>query len=254
MQEWAPLDFYSEAVLPNIVAVFLVTLILGVAGVVYYIQNRNAQPTDEPKRFTVMMDTALLFVKQMVVETFGPKYVKATPYFLFLICFLLLSNIFAIFGIKEPTTSYSVVLTLGFITWCSTLFCAIKYQRLTYLKNLCFTIKIKNKKYPVMINPLNLLSEITPLISLTFRLWGNIIAGYIIYAMIFWVLGSLIASAPYVGVVFIGGILIMPFLLFYFSLFTGIIQAYVFVLLSMTYVSKPILTGLEEQLAKQQAN
>ncbi|MGL4950270.1 MAG: F0F1 ATP synthase subunit A [Mycoplasma sp.] len=253
MENWQTTNVFQDAALPHIFAIILIVAILLVVSVVYYIQNKNVKPTDEIKKFTVAVDSVITFVRQMVVDTFGVRFVKATPYFLFLISFLVLSNIFAIFGLKEPTTSYSVPLTLGLITWITSIVCAVKYQKLHYIKSLMIKIKIKDKKIPVMINPLHVMSEITPLISLTFRLWGNIIAGYVIYAVLFWGINMLIPLSPFLVTILFGGVFVMPFMISYFSLFAGLIQAYVFVLLSMTYISKPILEGIaiqEEEQAK----
>ncbi|MGL4951693.1 MAG: FoF1 ATP synthase subunit A, partial [Mycoplasma sp.] len=232
MENWQSLNAFQDAALPHIFAIIVITIILTIIALVYYIQNKNVSVNSESKRFTVMVDTVITSVRQMVVDTFGIRFVKATPYFLFLISFLVLSNVFAIFGIKEPTTSYTVPLTLGAITWITSIICAIKYQKLSYLKSFLIHIKVKNNKIPVMINPLHLISEITPLISLTFRLWGNIIAGYVIYAVVFWAVSELSNESPFLITVLVGGVLVMPFLISYFSLFAGLIQAYVFVLLS----------------------
>ncbi|MGL4948638.1 MAG: F0F1 ATP synthase subunit A [Mycoplasma sp.] len=247
MENWQGLNIFQEAVLPNIFAIAIITCILLVVSIIYFIQNKNVRADQEPKRFTLMVDSVILTVRQMVVDTFGIKFVKFTPYFLFLISFLILSNIFGIFGMKEPTSSYSVPLSLGLITWITSIVCAIKYQKLNYLKSFFIHVKIKENKIPVMINPLHLIGVITPLISLTFRLWGNIIAGYVIFAVIFWAVSSLLPSAPFAITLLVGGVLIMPFIIFYFSMFAGIIQAYVFTLLSMTYISTPILEGIEMQ-------
>lgn len=250
MDKWNTVEFFQDAALPHIFAIVLIVIFCLICAFIYYVQNKNIKPNDEPKKFTLLVDGIILTVKKMVIESFGPKFVKITPYFIFLIVFLLISNIFAIFGMREPTTSYTVPLTLGFITWFSSIFCAIRYQKLSYLKKFFFKVKIKNTSIPVMVNPIAIMGEITPLISLTFRLWGNIIAGYIIYAVIFWACSALSSSMPYIGIIIVGGTLLMPSMIGYFSLFAALMQAYVFTLLSISYISNPINEGLEMQEIK----
>ena len=254
MEQWMSsgwstiLDDFS---LPHIVVLVFAVIIIFSLTFTYYIQNRNFKITDKPKTFSLGMESLVNFIKSMVLESFGPRFVKLTPFFIFLFCFLMVLNIFEIFGIKEATTSYTVPLTLAFITWFTSLFYTIKYQKISFLKSLCFSVKIKGNSIPLMINPLNLLNKITPLISLSFRIWGNIIAGAIIYAVIYWFLGTISSSFPAIPII-IGGVCLIPMFTAYLSLFTGYIQAYVFTLLSITYISMPINEGIElEEIKKE---
>lgn len=251
MEMWNPTGLFQDSSMPHIFAIVLITIILFILGFIYFIQTKNTRPTDEPKNYSIIVDSIILAVKKMVVDSFGPKFAKATPYFLFLFLFLCLSNIIGIFGIKEPSTSYTFPLTLALITWITSITMAVKYQKLSYLKKFCFKIKIKGNDIPVMLNPLEIIGEITPLISLSFRLWGNMFAGMIIYSVIFWALSSISSSMPAIIIVILGGVVLMPFLLLYFSLFIGAVQAYVFTLLSITYISRPIIEGEEIQIEKE---
>ncbi len=239
--------FLDDFSLPHIVVIILATLIILSLLITYYVQNKNYNVKDKPKTFSIGMEKLVDFVKTMVVESFGPSFVKLTPFFIFLFFFLFVLNIFAIFGIKEATTSYTVPLTIGFMTWITSIFYGVKYQRLSFLKKLCFCIKVKGKKIPIMVNPIEVMGVFTPLISLTFRIWGNIIAGAIIYSVLYWALGALSSSFAMVSII-IGGVVIMPLFMGYLSLFIGYIQAYVFTLLSITYVSMPINEALNEEL------
>ena len=73
--------------------------------------------------------------------------------------------------------------------------------------------------------PLNIVGEIGKSISLPFRLYGNIFGG----AVIIIVLSALLRQV------------VMPmFLMFFFGFFVGTIQAFVFAMLSLTYVAVAI--------------
>jgi len=67
--------------------------------------------------------------------------------------------------------------------------------------------------------PLEIASEIARTFSLTFRLFGNIMGEEIIIAILFII-------APF----------ILPVPLMAFSIFTGVLQAYIFTLLSTVYI------------------
>lgn len=74
--------------------------------------------------------------------------------------------------------------------------------------------------------PIHLVSEFTRVISLTFRLFGNIIGEEIIIAVLF-VLTPLFLPVP----------------MLVFSLFTGILQAFIFTVLTIVYISGAVLAG-----------
>jgi len=254
MDKYDGLTFLQPAVVPQIFGIIFVTLFLIIISGLYFMQIKKMKPQDEPKKLTIIVNSIIETVKNLVIQSFGIRFIRLTPYFIFLLCYLVAANIVAIFGLKEPATSYTVPLTLGLITWFGSIIIGIKYQKLSFLRSMLISVKIKGKKIPVMINPLEILGKITPLISLTFRLWGNVIAGAIIFSVVFWVCSIPIENIPsglsIAAVIFLGGGLLMPALFAYLSLFTGTIQAYVFVLLTMTYWSQPIHEAEEEALEK----
>lgn len=248
-EKWKAFEFNMEAALHPFVSIVLTALILLGISIAYYIQNKNIKPTDKPKKFSMIIENFILMIKQMVVESFGPKYAKWTPFFMFIFSFVGLSNIIATIGFKEASISYTVPLTLGFTVWFISIIMGIKVQKWMYLKKFCLKLKIKGKEIPFMINPFEIIGLFTPLISVSFRLWGNILAGYIIYEVIFWALANL-GNVPAVTILLVGGVILMPSLFLYFSFFTGLIQAYVFTLLSLTYISTPV-SEMNEYLLEQ---
>jgi F-type H+-transporting ATPase subunit a len=88
-----------------------------------------------------------------------------------------------------------------------------------------------------MINPLNLIEVVTPLISISFRLWGNIFAGGVIVTLWYFLFGYLNSFIPVIGVLgLLTGIVAVP-IHAYFDVFVGIIQALVFTMLTVVYWS-----------------
>jgi F-type H+-transporting ATPase subunit a len=78
--------------------------------------------------------------------------------------------------------------------------------------------------------PLNLISEISTPFSMAFRLFGNILGGMIIMALLYMFVPVLVPVIPHV----------------YFDLFSGIIQAFIFTMLTMVFVSMAIDEEEEE--------
>ena len=84
---------------------------------------------------------------------------------------------------------------------------------------------------PVML-PMNILEEFTNVISLTLRLYGNIFAGEIVL--------SLLVQFAHYNIVAVPFAFILNMLWTGFSIFISAIQAYVFIMLSSTYVGKKV--------------
>jgi F-type H+-transporting ATPase subunit a len=124
-------------------------------------------------------------VRSLVVDILGKRLEKLTPYFVFLMSYLLLSNTIGILGLANPTGSLTVTLSFGLVMFIGTFVIGFRYQKLSYLTRFCACVKSKKtgKHYPVMINPLNIIEVITPLISISFRLWGNIFAGGVVLTL-----------------------------------------------------------------------
>lgn len=256
MDKWAPGNFFQGPIVGIIFSIIVVTIILLIISFAYYFKVKKMDVKQYDSKLVILVDAFLDNVKKIVIDNMGYKFVKFTPYIVFLFAFLLMSNMLALFGLKEATTSYTVPLTLGFITWLTSIILAVKYQKMDFLKEFLIGAKIKGKQYYFMINPLDIVGKITPLISLTFRIWGNIIAGAIIYSVLFWACSQLTNKFPEIGIVIVGGIILMPAMLVYFTLFTGAVQAYVFVLLTVTYWSLGIYgdEGINEKEASLENN
>ncbi len=73
--------------------------------------------------------------------------------------------------------------------------------------------------------PINLISEIAVPISLSLRLFANILSGTVMMALIYGLLGKIAVIWP-------------AALHVYFDLFSGAIQTYVFCMLTMTYITQ----------------
>jgi len=178
------------------------------------------------RSFKLMPDSKLQVGIEAFVEffynisrnTMGEKNVALAPYIGSIGIFIMLSNLVGMFGIRKvPTTDYSVA--LGFAV--STFF-IVQYHQLSahgvrgYFKELF-------EPFPFFF-PLNVLEKLTPVLSMSLRLFGNITAGVIIMELVY---GALRGIS-----VFAMAFIPVP-LHFYFDIFDGFIQTMVFVILTM---------------------
>jgi len=141
-----------------------------------------------------------------------------------LFTFILLCNAISIFPwTEEPTKDLSTTLALGLISFL--------YIQVYSIKSRGFWDYTKEYFEPFFIMfPLNVVGKVATVVSLSFRLFGNIFGGVII-AKIFMnaIKGAILTEIIAIPV----NITITVF----FGLFEGALQAFVFMMLTITYLS-----------------
>ena len=167
-------------------------------------------------------------IAEMIVVTFDnlvkdaldiPDYRKYFPLICGLMLFLLLCNwIGVIPWMSEPTKDLNTPLSLGILGFVIAHYSGIRAKGFkNYVKEYCEPI--------FFMAPLNVIGEIAKVVSISFRLFGNIMGGAIIILVVSHLIYSLILP---------------PFLYFFFGLFVGTIQAFVFTMLTLVYISVQI--------------
>jgi len=151
--------------------------------------------------------------KDALDEEMGRKYF---PLICALFMFLLLSNWLGIIPkLSEPTKDLNTPLGLGVMGFFIAHYAGIKTKG--------FKKYAKEYFEPIFfMAPLNIIGELAKVISISFRLYGNIIGGAIIILVVSHLIYSL--GLP-------------PLLICFFSLFIGTIQAFVFTMLTLVYIS-----------------
>ena len=81
---------------------------------------------------------------------------------------------------------------------------------------------------PLLLSPINIIGEIATPLSLSLRLFGNILSGTVMMGLIYGLLSPPITTG------------IPAVLHIYFDIFSGLIQAYVFCMLTMVYINDKI--------------
>ncbi len=213
------------------VTLFAVTIILVIAA---YALTRKIEK--RPGKIQVLLEKVITMLYNLVESTMGKHNLKFAPY----IGTIFVSSIFgSVIGMtqifRSTTADLSVTLAWALVTtgmvWVNN------------IKNFGFKAWLKGFTEPIVVmTPMNIISEIASPLSLAFRHFGNVAGGSVLTALIYSALGALS------GILFgwIPGIIgTIPFfqagipavLSIYFDLFSGFVQALVFSLLTMVYVS-----------------
>lgn len=143
---------------------------------------------------------------------------KYANYILTIFMFILFANISGIFGLRPPTADFCVTLTLALITFAVIQFNAVRTNGpLGYLKSL-------TQPLPLLF-PINVIGEVATPVSLSLRLFGNIMGGTVMLALYYGLLPKLATLG------------IPMFLHVYLDIFSGAIQTYVFCMLTMVFIN-----------------
>lgn len=143
-----------------------------------------------------------------------------SAYFFGVFGFILLSNYSGMLRLRSPTTDLAATVALALCTFLITHIMGISKQGKEYFKAYLSPI-------PLFL-PLNVVGELAKPVSLSFRLFGNVLGGTIILGMVYKMLPLPLQ-------------LLLPTVFhFYFDLFSGGLQAFIFTVLSMTFIQQKI--------------
>ena len=199
------------------ISILLISVILIVLA---FIVRLKLKDTDgKPGALQNVAELIVEMLDGMVEGSMGEKGKGFRNYLGILFIFMLLSNISGLLGLRPPTADYGVTLALGLIT-----FFLVQINNVRYNKTGAFTDLFKPVPF---LFPINLVGEIAVPISLSLRLFGNILAGTVIMGLIYGLLAKVAFFWP--GVLHV-----------YFDLFSGAIQTYVFCMLTMVFVGNKI--------------
>jgi F-type H+-transporting ATPase subunit a len=201
------------------VALLLVSVFILVMAVIARIKINKVDASDTPGMFQNVIEIIVEMLGTMVDGIMGKNANKFVNYISTLFLFIIISNISGLFGLRPPTADYGVTLCLGLITFILVQFNGIKKNRIKHFTALFQPIWF--------LFPINLIGEFAVPLSLSLRLFGNVMSGTVLMGLIYDLLSPFTVAYPAV-------------LHAYFDLFSGCIQAYVFCMLTMVYVNDKI--------------
>ena len=136
-----------------------------------------------------------------------------------LIIFVLVCNVNGLIpGSHSPTSNKHTTLAFAIIIVFTTHIVGLKRHRLKYIKHFMGPVPFM---VPLML-PVEIVSHLARLLSLSLRLFGNVMGEDLVIAILF----------------FLGGAFFLPLPMMFLGLFTGFLQAFVITLLAMLYISE----------------
>lgn len=201
------------------ICLVIIALILIVFAIVVNRKIKAAEASDTPGTLQNIAEMIVETIDNMVKGVMGTNAKRFVNYIGTLFLFVLLCNISGLVGLRPPTADYGITLPLGLIT-----FVLIHYNGIKKNKSKHFTDLFKPN--PILF-PINLIGEIAVPLSLSVRLFGNVMSGTVLMGLIYGLLKPYTFGWPAI-------------LHIYFDIFSGCIQAYVISMLTMVYINDKI--------------
>ncbi len=202
---------------------WIIVVVLSILAIIVGKKIKATKPEDKPSGVVNILEILVGTLGGLVDQTMGVgrSREKLKPYILTLALFLACANLFGLIGLTPPTSDYNVTLGLTLITFVLTHYSGLKTNKLGgYVKGYFEPIAV--------MFPLNVIGTFADPVSLSFRLFGNVLAGGIIMSLIY---DGLSLISPFI-IPFIA-----PPLHAYFDAWSGLLQTFIFIMISMVFIS-----------------
>jgi F-type H+-transporting ATPase subunit a len=210
---------YTQAPITNAVAMEVLVFLLLLTSFIFV---RSRLSVESPSGLQHMFEGIHGFIEGQSRDVIGHHSERFTPFLVALGLFILISNLFGIVpGLESPTASPVVPLGCAICAFVYYQAQGFKNSGLAYLKHFLGPMWWLS---PLML-PLEIISHLARLMSLTIRLYANMFAGDMVTLVFF----SLIPIG--VPIIFLG-----------LHIGVALLQAYIFVLLTTVYLAGAVAT------------
>lgn len=216
-----------ENAIPWWTVMFVLACIFSLA-LVWILKPRRLSE-DEPSNAQLTLEAGILAIRNLLVDNVGPHGLKYMPVVATFGILILVSNLMGLVpGLMPPTASTSVTFALGITSF-------VYYNAIGIRENGLLG-HLKHFAGPIpwlafLMFPIELISNLVRPLSLGIRLFGNLFGDEQI-------LGTIASLVPWW--------LPLPALIMPLSLFVAFMQTFIFVLLSIIYISEVVHEPHEE--------
>jgi len=197
----------------SVVVTWIIIFVLGLLCIAFV---RNLK-VENPGKKQVVIETMVSTIYNMIKSNVGEHGKAFIPYLMTIFIYLIFANLIGLFGFKPPTKDLNVTAALAIMSIVVIEFASI------HKKGMLGRIKAFAQPTP-LIAPLNILEILIRPLSLCMRLFGNILGGFVVMELLKIVIPIFIP---------------VPFS-FYFEIFDGFMQAYIFVFLTSIFIGEAV--------------
>lgn len=199
----------------DIIVQWVIVLILGIGA---FLLTRNLK--EKPSKKQAALESVYETISSLVINTMGKEYSRFVPYIGTLMIYLICMNFTGLIGVAPPTQKISTAVALAI-----TSFCVIHVNSIK--RNGIIEYAEAYTKPFILMTPINIMEKLVFPVSLSLRLFGNMLAATYVIDLGY-------EALHHVGVLAQFG---LPIILHgYFDVFDGAIQMIVFTMLTMIQI------------------
>ena len=225
-------------------------VVMVLLAVLTFVASRNLQLV--PRGLQNFLEVLLEQFQQMIDDVMGHEGRRYLPLIATLGLFILTANLMGLVpGLAGVTSNLNTNAACALVVFIAYHWIGARKQGLIpYLKHFAGPVPLALK--PLMF-VIEIISHLARPLSLTLRLFGNMVGGHILLAVIFLLMGldgligwALSGSVPGAIIGGIGGIITIVFtvgFLYPLKILVAFLQAFIFVMLTMLYISGAIEEG-----------
>jgi len=171
-----------------------------------------------PKKYQLVWETIINGIEEFFVGITGEEGRPYAPLYITIFIYIFLCNIMGLSpGLYSPTANPNTNLACALITVIGAEIIGVKKHGVKYIKHYTGPILWLA---PLFI-PIEIISRLARMMSLTFRLFGNILAEDLVIAILMFLAGAFLAPLP----------------IFFLFIFADAVQAFIFFMLSSMYLA-----------------
>ncbi|MCP5242055.1 F0F1 ATP synthase subunit A [Nitrosomonas sp.] len=199
-------------------------LVMALLTAISWLVTRRLTTGTKISRWQNLLEVLVTGIRDQIKEVSHQQPGKYLPFVGTLFLFIAMANLLNVVpGYMAPTGSLSTTTALAICVFVAVPIYGIAYEGpLIYLAHYV--------RPTLLMLPFNIIGEISRTIALAVRLYGNIMSGTVIVAI-------LLSLTPY----------FFPVVMQLLGLLTGMIQAYIFAILAMVYIASATSAHAEKQ-------
>lgn len=172
---------------------------------------RWAKTYDKKSGFRLFLESLVNMFDDNAVSTVGHNSRFVGPWYFAIAAFICIGTLTEMIGFRPPTSDLNVTLALGVSTFLLINIYGFKEKKFRRLLRYC--------------NPINILTDAVVPLSLAMRMFGSVLSGYMIMEIIYGLPWFALIGIPAIASVM-------------FTIFHALIQSYIFMFLSMSFIGE----------------
>jgi F-type H+-transporting ATPase subunit a len=228
-------------VFPGLNKVGIIALIAAVLGVIVFMTAATKDPLKAPSGVRNLAESGVTFIENdIVMQTMGRDGLAWTPFLLSIFIFVYLCNVPGIipFFQMPATARMAIPLFLALVVWVIYNVVGFKHNGLGYIGGMVWP-----KGVPVFMRPLvGVIEFLSNIIlrpfSLAVRLFANMLAGHMLLITFAFLTNALVFAET--KKIFLIPLSVLPFFMLVFltafEVLVGLLQAYIFTILTAVYI------------------